>query len=126
MTAVRRVHSRAQPLHQVHGHQVQPVTTDRAEESQRIARAIEQAQRAQDGFCWQTLGPTQCGSAERRRQSGGHPTSPAVKIASLFVASWGAAPADQLGHGTGAGEISNSSATEGQRNTAADPIISSV
>jgi len=58
MTAVHRVHSRAQPPHQVHGHQVRPVTTDRAEESQRIARAIEQAQLAQDGFCWQTLGPT--------------------------------------------------------------------
>jgi len=54
MTAVHRVHSR----------QAQPVQTDRGADSQRIAMAIEQAQRAQAGLLLASLGAD---SADQKR-----------------------------------------------------------
>ncbi len=71
MTAVHRVHSR-----QVHSRLVQPVATDRGAESQRIAKAIEQAQRAQAGLLLANLGAE---SADQPRDAGNRTTAQHVQ-----------------------------------------------
>jgi hypothetical protein len=62
LTAVHRVHSRP-----AHVQQAQPVTADREAESQRIAKAIELAQRSQAGLLLASLGAD---SAEQPRDAG--------------------------------------------------------
>ncbi len=66
MTAVHRVHSR----------QAQPVTADRGAESQRIAEAIEQAQRAQAALLLANLGADR---ADQPRDAGNRTTAQQVQ-----------------------------------------------
>ena len=70
MTAVHRIRSKP-----VHSRQAQPTNTDRAAESQRIAKAIEHAQRAQAGLLLANLGAD---GADQPRHASNRPATQQV------------------------------------------------